>query len=122
MGFYESCASTVLPIMKTRNMRSVLIRFTVLVCALVFSMIFAKLGALVDLVSALAMSSAMILHPIVFNILLLKKRTRSFRGAMEAIGYFSFAWQMVMCTVGLAAMILGTHSAIGELGGSKKCP
>jgi len=120
--FYNTMALTVLPMMKTRSPISVLIRFVVLALAFVVPLVFGKLGALIDLVSAITMIATMIFFPIIFNIVLLMQRDGSFGSAVKAIGIFSFIWQMVMMLVGVFALVEGIKNGVKELAGPSQCP
>lgn len=120
--FYNTCALTILPIMKTRSVASVSIRFAVVVCCVLLPMIFAKLGALLDLVSAITITGTMIHLPVLFNFQLQVKKTGSVGGAINAIGFFNIIWQVVMCLVGAIAIVLGLKSGISELQDPNQCP
>jgi len=120
--FFNTFARTILPVMETRSATSVFIRFTIVCCCLVIPMIFAKLSALLDLVSAITMLGTMILLPVFFNFQLMMKKTGSFGRAMKGIGYLSVIWQIVMCLIGIVAIVLGIKSGIEELTKANPCP
>lgn len=119
---YNTMSLTVLPLMKTRSVMSLAIRFVVLGLAFLVPLVFGKLGALMDLVSALTMIATMILLPVVFNLRLQVKKQGSLRAAVRAIGGFAVAWQSVMMIVGIVAMVLGVISGVHELAAPASCP
>lgn len=119
---YNTMSLTVLPLMKTRSVTSLTIRFVVLGLAFLVPLVFGKLGALMDIVSALTMIATMILLPVVFNLQIQMKKQGSLRAAVRALGALAVAWQSVMMSVGVVAVVLGMISGVRELATPADCP
>jgi len=119
---YNTMSLTVLPLMKTRSVSSVAVRFVVLGLAFLVPLVFSKLGALMDIVSSLTIIATMIFLPVVFNLQLQAKKQGSLRAAVRALGGFALAWQSLMMIVGVLAAVLGMINGINELAAPAPCP
>merc|ERR1712107_448182 len=101
--------------MKTRNPVSILVRLAIVSVAFIIPFVYAKLGALIDLVTAVTIVSAMIFFPVSFSFSLRMSKHGSFAKALEATGAPMMIWQCLMVCIGLYAAVKGVIGGINEL-------
>jgi len=120
--FFKTASLTVLPVLKTCNIVSLLVRFAVLAVAFAIPMVFAKFGPLVDLTSAIVGTSTMIFFPIIFRMAILKKKEGSMHAAIRARRLVTLAWEGVLIVIGIIAAVQGVKGGLLELAQKTRCP
>merc|ERR1712107_123804 len=100
--------------MKTKSLLSIMSRFVVLAAAFTVAFVFSKLGPLLDLCTALTVTSTMVFFPISFRMTLMAKKQGSFGAALSQQG-ISLVWQIVMLVVAIYGTIKGIGAGIDEL-------
>merc|ERR1712137_1233862 len=118
---YSGMGLTWLPLMQAKTLTSISIRFMFLVLAFIVPMVFSKLSALIDLLSAVTLIATLITFPIWFYWVLLARKHGSFGGAVRVIGLTTFAWQCILLVLGCFALFAGVKGGIAELAGRSQC-